>query len=247
VSQAVNAQLRSAQEVIRDARVTQAPNGICYTTSGDVMLPSDDLERIIGAVPRAIAAALDRKAFYFVPIAIGDGDKTLVAERFDGAPPEGAICHRNIDSGNAQCVFISTRLLEDRFSIAFEFYINVGHAFVDKVGMSPEFGELVWSQAAGNVRGETSLDAHEYRRQAHASISGRVDEKAKSDYLAAAFSDAIAIYLLSLCLDVDYYELRERDYPLLAPSALGERLKKVAELFPPNPGFQFNIFYKRRS
>jgi hypothetical protein len=247
VSQAVNAQLRSAQEVIRDARVTQAPNGICYTTSGDVMLPSDDLERIIGAVPRAIAAALDRKAFYFVPIAIGDGDKTLVAERFDGAPPEGAICHRNIDSGNAQCVFISTRLLEDRFSIAFEFYINVGHAFVDKVGMSPEFGELVWSQAAANVRGETSLDAHEYRRQAHASISGRVDEKAKSDYLAAAFSDAIAIYLLSLCLDVDYYELRERDYPLLAPSALAERLKKVAELFPPNPGFQFNIFYKRRS
>jgi hypothetical protein len=247
VSQAVNAQLRSAQEVIRDARVTQAPNGICYTTSGDVMLPSDDLERIIGAVPRAIAAALDRKAFYFVPIAIGDGDKTLVAERFDSAPPEGAICHRNIDSGNAQCVFISTRLLEDRFSIAFEFYINVGHAFVDKVGMSPEFGELVWSQAAANVRGETSLDANEYRRQAHASLSGRVDEKAKSDYLAAAFSDAIAIYLLSLCLDVDYYELRERDYPLLAPSALAERLKKVAELFPPNPGFQFNIFYKRRS
>jgi hypothetical protein len=247
VSQAVNAQLRTAQEVIRDARVTQAPNGICYTTSGDVMLPSDDLERIIGAVPRAIAAALDRKAFYFVPIAIGDGDKTLVAERFDSAPPEGAICHRNIDSGNAQCVFISTRLLEDRFSIAFEFYINVGHAFVDKVGMSPEFGELVWSQAAANVRGETSLDANEYRRQAHASLSGRVDEKAKSDYLAAAFSDAIAIYLLSLCLDVDYYELRERDYPLLAPSALAERLKKVAELFPPNPGFQFNIFYKRRS
>jgi hypothetical protein len=247
VSQAVNAQLRSAQEVIRDARVTQSPNGICYTTSGDVMLPSDDLERIIGAVPRAIAAALDRKAFYFVPVAIGDGDKTLVAERFDGAPPEGAVCHRNIDSGNAQCVFISTRLLEDRFSIAFEFYINVGHAFVDKVGMSPEFAELAWSQAAANVRGETSLDAHEYRKQAQASISGRVDEKAKSDYLAAAFGDAIAIYLLSLCLDVDYYELRERDYPLLAPSALGERLKKVAELFPPNPGYQFNIFHKRRS
>ena len=247
MSQAVNAQLRSAQEIIRDARVTQAPNGICYTTSGDVMLPSDDLERIIGAVPRAIAAALDRKAFYFVPITIGDGDKTLVIERFDGAPPEGAICHRNIDSGNAQCVFISTRLLEDRFSIAFEFYINVGHAFVDKAGMSPEFAELVWSQAAGNVRGETSLDAHEYRKQAQSSISGRVDEKAKSDYLAAAFCDAIAIYLLSLRLDVDYYELRERDYPLLAPSALAERLKKVAELFPPNPGFQFNIFYKRRS
>jgi hypothetical protein len=52
--------------------------------------------------------------------------------------------------------------------------------------------------------------------------------------------------MLSLCLDVDYYELREREYPLLAPSALAERLKKVSELFPPGPGFQFNIFYRRR-
>ncbi|MCU1221183.1 MAG: hypothetical protein JWN42_2380, partial [Candidatus Angelobacter sp.] len=121
------------------------------------------------------------------------------------------------------------------------------HAFVEKAGMSPEFAELVWSQAQGNVRGETSFDAHEFRRMAQTSTSGRVDEKAKSDYLAAAFCDSIAIYMLSLCLDVDYYELRERDYPLLAPSALAERLKKVATLFPPNPGFQFNIFYKRRS
>jgi len=245
VSQAVNAQLRSAQEIIREARVSQAPNGVCYTTSGDVMLPSDDLERIVGAVPRTIAAALDRKAFYFVPITIGDGDKTLVAERFEGPAPQGAICHRNIDSGNAQCVFISTRLLEERFAIAFEFYINVGHAFVEKAGISPDFGELVWKQAIANVRGETSLDAHEFRHQAQ--MPGRVDEKAKSDYLAAAFSDAIAIYLLSLCLDVDYYELRERDYPLLAPSALAERLKKVAELFPPNPGFEFNILHRRRA
>ena len=247
MTQAVNAQLRSAQDIIREARVNQAANGVCYTTAGEVMLPSDDLERIINAVPRPIAAALDRKAFYFVPLAISDGDNTLVAERFDGTPPDGAICHRNIDSGNSQCVFISTRLLEERFAIAFEFYINVGHAFVDKAGISPEFGELVWSQAMNNVRGETSLDAHEFRKQAQTSGSGLVDEKAKSDYLAAAFCDSIAIYMLSLCLDVDYYELREREYPLLAPSALAARLKKIAELFPPNPGFQFNIFYKRRS
>jgi hypothetical protein len=247
VSQAVNAQLRTAQEIIRDARVTQAPNGVCYTTAGEVMLPSDDLERIINTVPRPIAAALDRKAFYFVPLAIGDGDKTLIAERFDGNPPDGAICHRNIDSGNSQCVFISTRLLDERFAIAFEFYINVGHAFVDKAGISPEFAELVWAQATSNIRGETSLDAHEFRKQAQTTGSGQVDEKAKSDYLTAAFCDSIAIYMLALCLDVDYYELREREYPLLAPSALAARLKKIAELFPPNPGFQFDIFYKRRS
>lgn len=247
MSQAVNAQLRSVHEIIREAQVSQAPNGICYTTAGEIMLPSDDLERIVGAVPRTIAAALDRKAFYFVPLAIGDGDKTLVAERFDGPPLEGAICHRNIDSGNAQCVFISTRLLEERFAIAFEFYINVGHAFVDKAGISPEFAELAWSQVLKNVRGETSFDANEFRKLIQPFGSGRVDEKIKSDYLAATFSDSIAIYLLALCLDVDYYELREREYPLLAPSALADRLKKIAELFPPNPGFQFDIRYRRRS
>jgi hypothetical protein len=42
-----------------------------------------------------------------------------------------------------------------------------------------------------------------------------------------------------LFIDVDYYDLRERDYPLLAPAQMAERL--------PNPGFEFAIYYKRRS
>jgi hypothetical protein len=244
VNQLAHAEIRPAQEIIREVRVNQSPNGICYATAGEVTLPSDELERMLEAIPRSIAAALDRKAFYFVPLTIGDGEKTLIAEHFDPGLTERAICHRSIESGDSQCVFISTRLLDDRFSIAFEFYINVGHAFVDRAGISPEFAELVWDQASNDVRGETSLDAFEFRKQAFA--GGRVDEKAKSDYLATTFSDAIAIYLLSLCLDVDYYDLREREYPLLAPSALATRLKKVADLFPPNPGFQFSIIYRRR-
>ena len=68
-----------------------------------------------------------------------------------------------------------------------------------------------------------------------------------SKYFAAAFSDAISIYLLSLFLDVDYQDLRERDYPLLAPNALAERLRKITELFPPNPGFEFAVYYRRRT
>ena len=72
-------------------------------------------------------------------------------------------------------------------------------------------------------------------------------EKFKNEYLAASFADAISIYLLSLYLDVDYYDLRERDYPLLAPASMAERLRKIAEIFPPNPGFEFNIYYRRRS
>ena len=197
-------------------------------------------------MPHSIAAALDRKAFYFVPLTISEGEKTLIAEQYDSSLTERAVCHRNIDSADSQCVFISTRLLDDKFSIAFEFFINVGHAFVAQAGVSAEFAELAWNQVSNNVRGETSLDAHEFRKQALAGGPSRIDEKAKSEYSSAAFSDAIAIYMLSLCLDVDYYELREREYSLLAPSALAERLKKVAELFPPEPGFQFSIFYRRR-
>lgn len=231
---------------MREVHVTQSANGICYATAGEVTMPSADLERMVQAVPSAIARALSRRAFYFVPLAIGDGEKTLVAEHFDPALTEQATCHRDISAGDAQCVFISTRLLDDRFSVAFEFYIHVAHGFVERAGFSQEFGDLVWSQALANVRGETSLDAYEFRKQAHVAGS-EIDEKAKSDYLGTAFSDSIAIYLLSLCLDeVDYYELREREYPLLAPSALAARLKKIAELFPPNPGFEFNIFYRRR-
>src|SRR5258708_1019104 len=64
---------------------------------------------------------------------------------------------------------------------------------------------------------------------------------------SAFFSDAISIYLLSLFLDVDYQDLRERDYSLLAPAPMAERLRKIAELFPPNPGFDFAVYYRRRS
>jgi len=104
---------------------------------------------------------------------------------------------------------------------------------------------MVWKQAEGGVRGETSLDAWEARKLA--TVPGPDAEKYKNEYLAATFSDAISIYLLSLYLDVDYYDLRERDYPLLAPNAMAERLRKIAELFPSNPGFDFAIYYKRRT
>jgi hypothetical protein len=134
--------------------------------------------------------------------------------------------------------------MDDKFSVAFEFYINVGHALVEIAGVSHEFSDLAWKQAEAGTRGETSLDAWEARKLA---LAGGPDaERFKNEYFEATFSDTISIYLLSLFLDVDYYDLRERDYPLLAPSALAERLRKVAELFPANAGFEFAVLYKRR-
>ncbi|HEY4355432.1 MAG TPA: hypothetical protein VGN16_06775 [Acidobacteriaceae bacterium] len=174
-------------------------------------------------------------------------------------------------------VFISTRLMSGRFLLSFEFFINVAHAFVDRAGVSEAFANLVWQQAVDNVRGETSQEAWESRNLAfgrpangepEAASSPRrnrafalaagsfpaqdvspaaIDEKERTAFLEAAFADAIAIYLLSLALDFEYGELREREYPLLAPAALAARLRLISELFPPNPGYEFAVRYRRRA
>jgi hypothetical protein len=244
MTESVSATTHSPAEILRNAPVQQAGNGICYAVTGQTNLLSTDAERMISCVPQAIAGALRRKAFYFVPLAVAQGEQTLIADRYDVALSDQAVCHRNFTLGDAECVFISTRLMDDRFSVAFEFYINVAHAFVEHAGFSQEFADLAWKQVLDKAKGETSLDAHELRKIANSEVPE--SDKAKHEYFEMVFADAIAIYMLSLFLDVDYYELREREYPLLAPAALAERLRKIAELFPPPPGFEFNIFYRRR-
>lgn len=190
----------------------------------------------------------------------GDHDP-LIATTYTAELSDRAICHRNVrlpgkegsgKDGSIDGVFISTRLLADRFALAFEFFINVGHAFVDIAGIPASFSDLVWKQALADVRGETSQDAWESRalalvKDAKNETRPHIDEKAKNEFLEAAFSDAVAIYQLSLAIDFDYAELRERDYPLLAPQALAERLRMVAKLFPPNTGYDFAIRYRRRN
>jgi hypothetical protein len=234
----------SPSEILRHAPVQQASNGVCYAVFGDMLLTSNDLERMVATVPRPIAAALERKAYYFVPLTVSQGEDTIIAERYDVNLSENAICHRNLKLGNSECVFISTRLMDDRFSIAFEFFINVGHAFVERAGVSKAFAELAAKQLEDRVRGETSLDAYELRKVA--TSNGPDAEKARTEYMEAAFADAIAVYMLATFIDVDYYDLREREYPLLAPNPLAERLRKVAEIFPASPGFEFAVYYKRR-
>jgi hypothetical protein len=271
MAESVQAGLMQATEIARQSDLRQSSNGVRYTAFGENNLESADLARIVQAVPASIAAALGTKAYYFVPLALmerveegqsmsasGGGEDTMIATTYTTELSDRAICHRNVRLGGPNTdadadidgVFISTRLLADRFALAFEFFINVGHAFVDIAGIPAAFSELVWKQAVAGVRGETSLDAWEGRNLAlaidEATGRPRIDEKARLDYTEAAFSDTIAIYLLSLAIDFDYAELRERDYPLLAPSALAERLSLAARLFPPNAGYDFSIRYRRR-
>jgi hypothetical protein len=269
-------------QVAEQTPARQSPNGIRFAPFAENGVAPQDLERMVQAVPTSIAAALTRKTYYFVPLAIAEGrsaqpaaqpighrtshDDTMIAPAYTSELAELAICHRNVDLPAAlgskqpsEGVFISTRLLSDRFSLAFEFFINVGHAFVDTAGVPEAFSELAWNQALADTRGETSQDAWEFRALA---LTGgenpsskpptqdgkpRIDEKSKNEFLEAAFADAVAIYLLSLAVDFDYSELREREYPLLAPQALAERLRLIARLFPPNPTYEFSIRYRRRA
>lgn len=282
-------ELLPAAQVAERTPAQQALNGINFATFADIQVDTADLEQVINAIPTAVAKALTQRAYYFVPLTIHEGPldgpdaelassgETLVADGYSTELSDRAICHRNVKVRDRDYTFISTRLMHEKFALAFELFINIGHHFVDAVGVPKEFAELVWSQAEANVRGETSQDAWENRRRvldvpaeparestrrlkegresstlASAVPSSELhlvkplDEQAKLAFLEAAFSDAVAIYMLSLALDFDYADLREREYPLLAAPALAERLRHIARLFPANPGYEFQVLYRRR-
>ena len=244
-------ELWPAEKVATQVAVLEAPNGIHYAAWGETRVPDSDLERLVAAVPAPLAPALRQRAYYFVPLAIADTGENLVAPAYTVELGDRAVCHRNATFGDTEAVFLSTRLVEDRFGLAFEFFINVAHNFVEVAGVPESFATLVWSQAEAQVRGETSQDAWETRRRAleprsAAKGTNSIDERARNAFFESSFSDALAIYMLSLAVDFDYHDLREREYPLLAAPALAERLRHVAGLFPSNVGYEFQIHYRRK-
>ena len=240
--------LWQADKVATQVNILAAQNGVRYATWGETRVSDADLERLVSAVPAALSAALRRRAYYFVPLAIADTGENLIAPTYTVELGDRAVCHRNAAFGETDAVFLSTRLVEDRFGLAFEFFINVAHNFVEAAGVPESFATLAWSQAEAEVRGETSQDAWETRRRAREPNSSvkTIDERARNAFFESSFSDALAIYMLSLAVDFDYHDLREREYPLLAAPALAERLRHVAGLFPANTGYDFQIHYRRK-
>jgi hypothetical protein len=292
-----------ATQVARETPVRRSANGLSFATFGETGVPDLDLDRMLEAVPAPIVAALKANTYYFVPLALRDKPEAIdarleskarkqdpaavVADAWTDEFSDAAICHRNVELGSGhRGVFISTRLMGDRFALSFEFFINVAHAFADETGVPEQFAALVWQQALDNVRGETSFDAWESRHLAQGrnpadterrpasrreqrsarALTGRaftaastepasaeseanqvVDAKERKIFFESSFADAVAIYLLSLALDFDYAELREREYPLLSPNALAARLRLVSKLYPPNAGYDFAVRYRRRA
>lgn len=270
---------RPATELARLLHAQTGAGGLRYAALGQNAHTAEDLAAIVDAVPSAIAGALSQKLYVFVPLVVVEGEEgdpePWIALDFDESSSDAAVCHRNVTLSGVEYVFISTALMQDRFALSFELYINLARHFVEAAGVPASFMDMVWQQATAGVRGETSHDAWDDRARAlgypladsagesrrpartrrlrnpgpanaNTTAAQPLDELARTHYLHAAFSDAIAIYLLSLTVDFDYSELREREYPLLAPPALAERLRAVATLFPPNAGQEFAIRYRRR-
>jgi len=313
--EAAQSGLLPAREVARSTPLVTAANGLPYASFGYTEVPADSLKHIVEAVPPVVATALAGHAYYFVPLAIGetgDAGDTEIARGFTNDLGDRATCHRNLLTDGVECTFISARLMQDRFALAFEFFINIGHQLVDVAGVPRRFQDLAWAQARAGVRGETSQDAYEARVRAlelsgpatfsetlansngappgrsekspglslfasRETQSGRgrasknraegalaeslrgetepsgappetdaVASEEQSAFFEAAFADTMAIYMLSLAMDLDYADLREREYPLLAAPALADRLRLASELFPPAASYEFAIRYRRR-
>ena len=252
-----------AREAVRSTTLAHARNSLRYGTFGELETTGETLERLVEAIPASIAQALGTNAFLFVPLALGETafvNDTEIARVYTGDLADRASCHRTVPIEGSTYTFISTRLMQDRFALAFELFINVSHQYVDllvanNVPAPERLSELFWQQALNDVRGETSQDSYETRKRAlekHVageSVAGASGEDARTHrqrFCNAAFADVLAIYMLSLALDFDHADLREREYPLLAPAALAERLRLTAELFPPPAGYEFSVRYRRR-
>lgn len=263
--------LLSAGEAVSATTLARARNSLRYGVFGELDTTGDTLQRIVEAVPSAVAAELPSNAFVFVPLAIGEtahARDTEIARVHTAELADRAICHRTVPIDGSTYTFISTRLMQDRFALAFEVFINVGHQYVDALSAKgapiPErFTALLAAQAIADARGETSQDSYEARKRAfdpaHRSpdpASGSADTAGSAQpgsrdehrlrFFEAAFADSLAIYMLSLAIDLDYADLREREYPLLAAPALADRLRTIAELLPPPQGYDFSIRYRRR-
>src|ERR1700727_2185899 len=132
----------AATQVGRETPVRRSANGLSFATFGETGVTDIDLDRMLEAVPAPIVSALKANTYYFVPLALREKPEAIdakarrsedatVAHEWTDELSDAAICHRNVELGSGhRGVFISTRLMGDRFALSFEFLINGPPPFV---------------------------------------------------------------------------------------------------------------------
>ena len=109
MAESVQGGLVQATQVARETAERRSPNGIRFAAFGEISLEGAELARMVQAVPATVAAALGKKIYYFVPLALPEGRAAEVAGHRSGNEatmvqrrrirPELAdlaICHRNV-------------------------------------------------------------------------------------------------------------------------------------------------------
>src|ERR1700678_1403485 len=102
MSTSAQIELWHAEKVATQVPVTEAANGIHYASWGETRVSDTDLERLVGAVPAALSAALSNRAYYFVPLAIPDTGEGMIAPAYAVDLGARAICHRNATFGSTE-------------------------------------------------------------------------------------------------------------------------------------------------
>jgi len=164
------------------------------------------MEKLVGAVPRTLAPAIAKRCYYFVPLVIveGDGkDGVVAAPHYTVDLGDRAICHRNVSIGAVEAVFFRPAWSKT----ALDWPSSSSSTWPTTSSTPPVFPRASppspWSQAQAGVKGETSQDAWETRRRALDPVTNAegtampLDERARKNYEESAFSDSLAIYMLS--------------------------------------------------
>src|SRR5208283_997008 len=113
MAESIQSGLVQATQVAREAIVRRTANSISFAAFGDTGLDDAGLLRMVQAVPSSVAAALERKTYYFVPLALAEGrssgtaghrsgnEETMISPVYSAELADLAICHRNVELGGS--------------------------------------------------------------------------------------------------------------------------------------------------
>ncbi|MEI9970287.1 MAG: hypothetical protein WDM87_17340 [Terracidiphilus sp.] len=188
------------------------------------------------------------------PLAIADTGENLVAPAYTVELGDRAVCHRNATFGDTEAVFLSTRLVEDRFGLAFEFFINVAHNFVEVAGVPESFATLVgrkprhrFAEKPAWTHGRRARRALEPRNGGKTSGTNGIDERAPQRFFRVVIlRRSCRLYALARCRLRLPRSARARVPAAGRPRNWPSAYVTWPFLFPSNVGYEFQIHYRRK-
>jgi len=248
------------EEMLRSGQVRTAENGLVYAVVPAAAAVVGEerseergeavgvLDRLVTAVPRSLVPRLGRSACYFVPWLLKQRRSVVVGLE---PAPEGEtrkeLCHHLDVKPGANLLLISLMFYEhDSYGLAMEFFDKVAYLAALEPDAREEFAQLLRRQIETGKPGEITAEAWEWRTGL-AEANAAAQAEAWQNYLRAAETDALGLYMASLYTDIFYEDLFETEpgFPPLSPDLVYERVRAAERLYPANRGFNLQIVRQR--